>query len=309
MRTNHCILLGAPIQDGTGRLGCDMGPSAFRAAGLATTLRELGYTVEDRGNVSPAAPRRVSHPNPALKSLPEVVGWTEALAEATYAARRDGMPVVCGGDHSLAAGTLTGLARHAAEVGRPLFVLWLDAHPDLHTLDTTTSGNLHGVMVAYATGMPGFEGIFPALHHPLRPENICMMGLRSVDPAERAALAASGITVHDMRALDEHGVAPLLTKFLTRVQAEGGLLHVSLDVDFLDPSIAPGVGTTVPGGATFREAHLIMEMLHDSNLVRSLDLVELNPFLDERGRTALLLVDLAASLMGRRVLDRPTRSF
>jgi len=237
------------------------------------------------------------------------VAWTEALAEATYAARRDGMPVVCGGDHSLAAGTLTGLARHAAEAGRPLFVLWLDAHPDLHTLDTTTSGHLHGVMVAYATGMPGFEGIFPALRHKLRSENICMMGLRSVDPAERAALADSGITVHDMRALDEYGIAPLLGKFLSRVQAAGGLLHVSLDVDFLDPAIAPGVGTTVPGGATFREAHLIMEMLHDSNLVRSLDLVELNPFLDERGRTALLLVDLAASLMGRRVLDRPTRSF
>jgi arginase len=286
-----------------------MGPSAFRAAGLATTLRDLGYTVEDRGNVAPGLPRPVNHPNAALKSLPEIVAWTEALAEATYAARRDGMPVVCGGDHSLAAGTLTGLACHAAEAGRPLFVLWLDAHPDLHTLDTTTSGHLHGVMVAYATGMPGFEGIFPALRHKLRSENICMMGLRSVDPAERAALADSGITVHDMRALDEYGIAPLLGKFLSRVQAAGGLLHVSLDVDFLDPAIAPGVGTTVPGGATFREAHLIMEMLHDSNLVRSLDLVELNPFLDERGRTALLLVDLAASLMGRRVLDRPTRSF
>lgn len=308
MHTTPCILLGAPVQDGTGRLGCDMGPSAFRAAGLAAALRDLGYTVEDRGNIARGALSDLRHPNPAIKSLPEIVAWTEALSEATYAARQQGMPIVCGGDHSLAAGTLTGLARHAAQAGRPLFVLWLDAHPDMHTLETTESGNLHGVPVAYATGMPGFEGIFPQLRHPVRPENICMMGLRSVDPAERRALAETGITVHDMRALDEHGIAPLLAKFLHRVEAAGGLLHVSLDVDFLDPGIAPGVGTTVPGGATFREAHLVMEMLHDCNLVRSLDLVELNPFLDERGRTALLLVDLVASLMGRSVLDRPTRS-
>lgn len=309
MHSSPCILLGAPVQDGTGRLGCDMGPSAFRAAGLAATLRDLGYTVEDRGNVARGALRAVSHPNPAIRSLAEVVAWTEALAEATYAARLQGLPIVCGGDHSLAAGTLTGLARHAAQVGRPLFVLWLDAHPDLHTLETTRSGNLHGVPVAYAIGLPGFEGIFPDLRHKLRPENICMMGLRSVDPAERRAVAEAGITVHDMRAFDEHGIGPLLAKFLRRVEEAGGLLHVSLDVDFLDPLIAPGVGTTVPGGATFREAHLVMEMLHDTGLVFSLDVVELNPFLDERGRTALLLVDLVASLMGRRVLDRPTRTY
>ena len=136
-----------------------------------------------------------------------------------------------------------------------------------------------------------------------------MIGIRSVDPAERTALQETAITVHDMRTIDEHGVAVLLRAFLERVSAGGGRLHVSLDVDFLEPSVAPAVGTTVPGGATFREAHLVMEMLHDSGLVTSLDLVELNPFLDERGRTALLLVDLAASLLGRQVLDRPTRSY
>ena len=135
------------------------------------------------------------------------------------------------------------------------------------------------------------------------------MGLRSVDPAERGPLQEAGVTVHDMRAIDEHGIAPLLASFLRRVEAEDGVLHVSLDVDFLDPDIAPAVGTTVHGGATFREAHLVMEMLHDSGRVSSLELVELNPFLDERGRTAILLVDLVASLMGRRVLDRPTRRF
>jgi arginase len=241
--------------------------------------------------------------------LPEVVAWIESIGEAVYRASADGMPIVLGGDHSLAAGTLSGLSRRAAEAGREFFVLWLDAHPDFHTLDTTQSGNLHGVAMAYATGRPGFAGAFPPLAAPIRSENICMIGIRSVDPAERPALASSGIIVHDMRAIDEHGVAPLLDRFLQRVAAANGVLHVSFDVDFLDPDIAPGVGTTIPGGATFREAHLVMEMLHDSRLVTSLDLVELNPFLDERGRTALLIVDLVASLMGRSVLDRPTRSY
>jgi arginase len=309
MDLTTCILLGVPVQDGTGRLGCDMGPSALRAAGLGAALRELGHTVIDRGNLTPAILRPVSHANVALKALPEIVAWTEAIAEAVALASAEGMPITCGGDHSLAAGTLSGLSRHAAEQGRELFVLWLDSHPDFHTLDSTESGNLHGVPVAYATGRPGFEGVFPALQHRLKPQNICMMGIRSVDPAERGPLREAGITVYDMRAIDEHGIAVLLAGFLDRVAAAQGMLHVSLDVDFLDPAIAPAVGTTVPGGATFREAHLVMEMLHDSGLVTSVDLVELNPFLDERGRTAILLVDLVASLMGRRILDRPTRSF
>lgn len=307
-RTN-CILLGAPVQDGTGRLGCDMGPSAFRAAGIGEALRSLGHGVVDRGNVAPAPLRPLSHPNPAIHALPEIVAWTEALSQAVYEAGADGMPIVLGGDHSLAAGTLAGHARRAQEAGRKLFVLWLDAHPDMHTLETTESGHLHGVPMAYALGLPGFDGVFPPLAAALAPERVCMMGLRSVDPAERQVLAATGLRVHDMRAIDENGVAVLLRGFLDEVAAQDGLLHVSLDVDFLDPDIAPGVGTTVPGGATFREAHLIMEMLHDSGRVASLDLVELNPFLDERGRTARLMVDLTASLMGRSVLDRPTRSF
>lgn len=188
-------------------------------------------------------------------------------------------------------------------------MLWLDAHTDFHTLETTTSGNLHGTPVAYYTGQKGFEGYFPTLAAPVDPANVCMLGIRSVDPAEREAIKKTEVAVYDMRLIDEHGVAALLRRFLERVKAEDGLLHVSLDVDFLDPSIAPAVGTTVPGGATFREAHLIMEMLHDSGLVTSLDLVELNPFLDERGRTATVMVDLMASLLGRSVMDRPTISY
>jgi len=309
MDPRRCILIGAPVQAGTRRLGCDMGPSAYRAAGLGPALAGLGLTVEDRGNLAPEPVSVPPHPNPVLHGLPEVAAWTAALAEAADAAGGAGVPIFLGGDHSLSAGTVSGMARRAAREGRPLFVLWLDAHPDLHTLDTTTSGHLHGVPMAYATGAPGFAGYLPPLAVPVVPEHVCMIGLRSVDPAERTVLRDAGIRGHDMRAIDESGIGRLLGAFLDGVAAANGLLHVSLDVDFLDPGIAPGVGTTVPGGATFREAHLAMEMLHDSGLVRSLDLVELNPFLDERGRTALLMTDLAASLMGRRVLDRPTRSF
>lgn len=309
MEKTNCILLGAPVESGAGRGGCAMGPAAYRTAGLPAALRELGHRVEDRGDIVPAGTRHIVHGNTVLKALPEYVAWTEAIAEAVYDARNEGMPVLAGGDHSIAAGSVTGLARHAAEHGREFFVLWLDAHPDFHTFDTTTSGNLHGTPMAYATGLKGFGDAMPDVAAPVKPENICMMGIRSVDPAERKALAESGVTVHDMRAIDEHGVVPLLREFLQKVKAAGGDLHVSLDVDFLDPGIAPAVGTTVPGGASFREAHLIMEMLHDSQLVTSLDLVELNPFLDERGRTAMLMTDLAASLMGKSVMDRPTRSF
>ncbi len=213
-----------------------------------------------------------------------------------------------GGDHALSLGSVAGMAAHAQTVGRPLFVLWVDAHSDFHTPLTTDSGHLHGTPVAYVTGRAGFDG-FPALPAPVPTQNVAMIGLRSVDGPEREALEALDITLVDMRLIDEVGIRVPLAEFLARVAAADGMLHVSLDVDFLDPSVAPAVGTTVPGGGTVREGHLIMEMLCDSDLVCSLDLVELNPFLDERGRTASLMVDLAASLMGRKVFDRPTRSF
>ena len=213
-----------------------------------------------------------------------------------------------GGDHALSMGTVAGMAAHAKQIGRPLFVLWLDAHSDFHTPNSTGSGNLHGTPVAYFTGQSGFDA-FPPLPDVVPTDRVGMIGLRSVDPAERAELEQERAMLADMRSIDENGIKAPLMAFLDRVRAENGILHVSLDVDFLDPAIAPAVGTTVPGGATEREAHLAMELLHESGLVCSLDLVELNPFLDERGRTAKLMVDLAASLMGRRIFDRPTRSF
>ena len=305
----HCKLIGVPLQDGASQLGCEMGPSALRTAGLAGALADLGHQVSDLGNLALPPVSEITHPNTAVRRLPQIVAWVELLTKIAHRESAEGMPIFLGGDHAMSAGIVAGLARTAAEKQRPLFVLWVDAHTDFHTLETTGSGNLHGVPVAYFTGQPGFEGYFPPLTQPVDPANVCMIGIRSVDPQERSAINKSDITVHDMRAIDEHGVGAVLRSFIEKVEAAGGLLHVSLDVDFLDPSVAPAVGTTVPGGATFREAHLVMEMLHDSGLVTSLDLVELNPFLDERGRTATLLVDLTASLMGRTVLDRPTRRF
>ncbi len=306
--TQTCILIGAPVDSGQKRAGCLMGPAAFRVAGIAEAITGLGHSVIDRGDVAPVAQPPMTHPNPAVHHLAETVGWTEALAKAGRAAAAEGFPIFMGGDHSLSLGSVAGMAAHAAALGRPLFVLWLDAHTDFHTPDSTQSGNLHGTPVAYIAGRPGF-GAFPPFPAPVPPENICMLGIRSVDEAEAQALIPEAVEIADMRVLDERGISAPLREFLDRVRAAGGLLHVSLDVDFLDPAIAPAVGTTVPGGATFREAHLVMELLHESRLVTSLDLVELNPFLDERGRTAKLMVDLVASLMGRKVFDRPTRSF
>jgi len=250
----NCRLLGAPVEEGAGRLRCAMGPAALRTAGLVQAIAGLGKEVTDLGTLTPPAPRPLAHDNAALATLPVVSAWTEALAEAAYAASDGAMPIFLGGDHSLSAGTLVGIARRARELGRPLFVLWLDAHPDFHTLETTESGNLHGTPVAYAVGRPGFEGYFPELSARVDPARICMLGIRSVDPAEREALRTAGVVVHDMRAIDEQGIAAPLAAFLARVEAEDGLLHVSFDVDFLDPGIAPAAGTTVPGGATFREA-------------------------------------------------------
>ncbi len=308
MTRKNCQILGAPVQTGASQPGCLMGPAALRTAGLPEMLEGMGWTVTDLGDFTAKSIKVDTHPNDAVRNLAETVGWTKTLSDAAFnAAQACDFPIFLGGDHSLSAGTVSGVSRSAAKQGRPLFVLWLDAHPDLHTPGSTASGNLHGTPVAYFTGRPGFEA-FPKLESPVNPQNICMMGIRSVDPAEAKNIDKLGITVHDMRAIDERGVAAPLREFLSKVSAANGLLHVSFDVDFLDPSIAPAVGTTVPGGCTFREAHLIMEMLHDSGLVSSLDLVELNPFLDERGRTARLLTDLTASLFGRRVLDRKTRS-
>lgn len=302
-----CLLIGAPVDSGKRHQGCLMGPDAYRTAGLGPALRDLGYRVEDMGNLTPASFQPDS-PDQKLHRANETIAWTHRLIRTAELAMQRGMPIFLGGDHALSLGSVAGVANHAAAQGRAQFVLWLDAHTDYHTPLTTTSGNLHGTPLGYVTGRSGFGG-FPAVENPIPQDNICIMGLRSVDPEERSALESTAIRRHDMRDIDENGIARPLSAFLDQVAAVNGMLHVSLDVDFLDPSVAPAVGTTVPGGATIREGHLVMEMLHDSGLMTSLDLVELNPFLDERGRTAQVMVDLAASAMGRRIFDRPTRAY
>ncbi len=229
-----------------------------------------------------------------------------ALHDAAYEMTADGgVPVFLGGDHSLSMGTISGVARRAAEAGRELAVLWLDAHADYNTPATSPSGNLHGMSLAMAAGDPGLAPILGDRPlHAVAAENIHVFGARSIDPAEKARLIADGIDTVDMRAIDERGVAALMARRIDRWRAKGVQLHVSFDVDFLDPGLAPGTGTVVPGGATYREAHLVMEMLCESGLVGSVDVVELNPFLDERGRTAVTATELVASLFGRTVLDR-----
>jgi arginase len=294
-------ILDVPIQDGAGRAGCQLGPAALRAAGLVATLKKLGHQAEDLGTIEPRRAAPIAHANLALKALPKIAAWIPAITAAAHRASAGAgvLPIFLGGDHAMSAGTLPGVARSAAEQGRPLFVLWLDAHPDFHTLDTSQSGNLHGVPLAYACGLPGFMGYFPSLEVKVEPTRVCAMGLRSVDPAERKALTEAGVLAYGMQDIARHGVVPLLETFLARVAAENGMLHVSFDVDFLDPTIAPAAGTTVPNGVSKSEAYAIMDLLRDSGSVTSLDLVEFNPLLDEGGRTATLLVDLVAHLMGR----------
>jgi arginase len=304
-------LIGAPVDEGAGAEGALMGPSALRVAGVAEMLRGLGHDVEDRGDIHEPAPQPSGlAPEDAARSrnADRVAAWTRAIHDETWRALRDErLPIVLGGDHSLSMGSLTAVSRWCAERGRPLAVLWLDAHADFNTPKTSPSGNMHGMSIALACGDPSLRPLLGGRPFaPVAPADVHVFGLRSIDPDERERAAKAGLELSDMRRIDEFGVAALLREALERLPDETHL-HVSLDVDFLDPSIAPAVGTTVPGGATYREAHLIMEMLHDSELVGSLDVVELNPFLDERGRSAILLAELAASLFGRTVLDRVGR--
>jgi arginase len=309
-RIRRLAILGAPTDIGASQPGAIMGPAALRTAGLLENLRSLGHEVVDQGDLTPPPPLALDFavPSDKARNLAQVAAWSRLLSERTYAIARDGAcPIVLGGDHSLSIGTVNGMARHAQNVGRELFVLWLDAHADFNTPATTPSGNMHGMSAALLAGEPGAEAVFGEhARAAIRPGNLRLFGIRSIDSGERATLRARGVEVIDMRLIDEFGVGVLMRRVIDVVAAARGLLHVSFDVDFLDPSVAPGVGTTVPGGATIREAHLAMELLHDSGLVTSLDVVELNPFLDVRGQSAILLVDLIGSLFGRQIIEHAT---
>jgi arginase len=305
-------LLGVPIEIGASQRGTLMGPDALRTAGIGRVLEQLNFCVEDHGNLATPEILPTDGPPPAnAKYYDEIKSWIRALSERAFELARSGaIPLFMGGDHSLSMGSVNGVARYwQQEMHRPLFVLWLDAHADYNTPATTETGNMHGMSSAFLCGEPGLDGLLGShARISISPDQLDLFGIRSIDPLEKDLVRDRRISVADMRAIDEFGVGVLIRRVIERVRARNGVLHVSFDVDFLDPAVAPGVGTTVPGGATYREAHLVMELLHDSGLVRSLDIVELNPFLDERGRTARVAVELIGSLFGLQITDRPTPS-
>lgn len=297
-------LIGAPTDIGAGARGASMGPEALRVAKLAQALRDYDIEVFDRGNLNgPANPWQ--KPVAGYRHLAEVIEWNQLVHDAVYAELRSGrMPILLGGDHCLGLGSISAVARHCRNAGKKLRVIWLDAHADFNTSMLTPSGNMHGMPVACLFGhgpqeLIEMSGQVPALN----PKQICEIGIRSVDPGEKQFVHEQGLEVFDMRYIDEMGMRTTMEKALSGLD-ENTHLHVSFDVDFLDPEIAPGVGTTVPGGPTYREASLCMEMIADTGLLGSLDIVELNPALDVRNKTALLAVDLIESLFGKTTLMR-----
>jgi arginase len=298
-------LIGAPTDVGAGRRGASMGPEALRVAGLDKALRRLGRGVVDRGNVSgpinPEQPRSGDY-----RHLPEVTAWCRGVHDAVYASLESGeIPVVMGGDHSVAIGSVAAIARYCTARGTPLAMFWLDAHADFNVASSSPSGNIHGMPVSIMaghgppelTGLAGLEPMLPA-------NRIVQIGIRSVDAIEKKLVVDSGMVVYDMRRIDELRMRTVMEQALAHVAERDVHLHVSFDVDFLDPSIAPGVPSTVPGGPTYREAQLCMEMIYDSGLMRSLDIMELNPAYDEGNRTAELAVELVQSLFGLQILAR-----
>ena len=297
-------LIGAPTDIGAGDRGARMGPDALRIAGLTEALQGRGIDVIDRGNLD--GPRNPWQPPvDGYRHLDEVVAWNRAVMDAVGAELRQGrLPILLGGDHCLGVGSITAVARHCRDTGKQLRVLWLDAHADFNTHDVTPSGNVHGMPVACLCGigpdaLTRLGGDAPAV----LPAQIRQVGIRSVDQGEKRLIKEHGLDVYDMRYIDEVGMKRAMEEALEGMDADTHL-HVSFDVDFLDPSIAPGVGTTVPGGPNYREAQLVMEMIADSGRMGSLDIMELKPALDSRNATANLAVDLVESLFGKSTLMR-----
>ena len=297
-------LVGAPTDIGAGARGASMGPEALRVAGLRAALEGHGLTVQDRGNLSgPANPWLP--PVDGYRHLNEVVAWNRAVHEAVHAELAAGhLPILLGGDHCLGIGSISAVARHCRETGKKLRVLWLDAHADFNTSVLTPSGNIHGMPVSCLCGhgpqaLVEIGGTVPAIN----PKWVRQIGIRSVDAGEKRFVHQVGLDVFDMRYIDEMGMRHTMELALATLD-ENTHLHVSFDVDFLDAEIAPGVGTTVPGGPTYREAQLCMEMIADTGRLASLDVMELNPALDIRNKTAELAVDLIESLFGKSTLMR-----
>ena len=302
--TQHIRLIGAPTDVGAGTRGASMGPEAFRVAGLQPTLESHGLRVTDQGNLSgPANPWQ--SPVSGYRHLVEVAAWNHAVHEAVHAALEGGdMPVLLGGDHCLAIGSISAVARYCRQRGKKLRVLWLDAHTNFNTDALTPTGNTHGMPVAVLCGhgpaeLTDIGGLSPAIE----PSAIRQIGIRSVDAGEKRFVSESGLEVFDMRYIDEMGMKRTMEAALAGMDDDTHL-HVSFDVDFLDASFAPGVGTAVKGGPTYREAQLCMEMIADTGRMASLDVMELNPALDVRNATAEVALDLIESLFGKSTLMR-----
>ena len=297
-------VFGVPTDIGAARRGASMGPEALRVAGLVEAIAARGVDVRDVGDVQ--GPRNpVAAPVQGYRHLDEVVAWNRAVFDASARELGAGrMPILLGGDHCLAIGSIAAVAAHCRDKGKKLRVLWLDAHADFNTSALTPSGNIHGMPVACLCGMgpdalTALGGTVPAI----TPAQVRQIGIRSVDPGEKQLVKEHGLDIYDMRYIDEVGMRRAMEEALEGVDADTHL-HVSFDVDMLDPSIAPGTGTRVPGGVNYREAQLIMEMVADTGRLGSLDLVEVNPALDRRNATAKLAVDLVESLFGKSTLMR-----
>jgi arginase len=292
-------IIGATLDLGQGRRGVDMGPSAMRYAGIEDRLASLGYTVRDEGNVATAVQEATALRDEHARFLPEIRATCERIAAlVAEASRREALPLVLGGDHSVALGTLGGLA----SVHGPGGVLWIDAHGDANTPESSPSGNVHGMPLAAALGLagPGFESDawpLPALD----PRKVAIVGVRQLDGGERRLLRDAGVRVFTMAEIDRIGVERAIRESLDRL-AGARFVHVSLDMDVLDPDVAPGVGTPVRGGLTYREAHLALELVSESGLAGSLEVVEVNPILDRENTTAETAVELVASALGKRIL-------
>lgn len=300
--TGTIQLIGVPMDLGASRRGVDMGPSAMRLSALTPLLQRLGLTVEDAGNI--AVPDRTAIGETLDARLEAIRVVCEQLAARTANAIRSGMrPVVLGGDHSLAAGSVAGTATALAERGERAGLIWLDAHADLNTPESSLTGNVHGMPVAHLlgmgdAGMSRLASVFPAVHA----EHLVYVGLRDLDDAEKAAIRANGLHAFTMRDIDERGLRQVMEEAVGIATRGTGGVHVSCDADWIDPREAPGVGTPVSGGATLREAHLAMEIIHDSGAMVAMDLVEINPILDRQNHTAELAAELIASAFGRRIL-------
>ena len=298
---NRIALIGVPTDAGASCRGAVFGPDALRNAGIADRLAEMGYAVADLGDIKLG--------QTLAAATAEIDTLAVRASEAGYLSLANGArPVFLGGDHSISMGSVAGVARHCRDTGRPLFVLWFDAHGDFNTHATTETGNMHGMSLARLCGEPGFDND-PDWFAPVDPANVLVLGARDLDCEEERLLDRRGVEVVRMDDIAAIGVAAPVRAFLARVEAANGHLHLSLDVDAMDPSLAPGVGTTVPGGLSRRQGHMVMELLHESGRLGSLDIVELNPLLDRDGMSANLLVALTARLFGERpFIPAPVRS-